>query len=97
MEHKELPFDIDLHKALSDETRVKVFSILLKSGPLNVSEITKKTGVHIANVSRHLAQLHRARLVTKTRNGSERIYQANIEYLRRSLNELQSALPSADA
>ncbi len=67
---------MDVFHALSQETRLKVFRLLVKSGPdgLQAGEIARKVEAPQNTVSTHLALLARAGLVQGTRRGREIIY-----------------------
>lgn len=59
----------DLFKALADETRLRCLVLLANEGELCVCELTQATGVSQPKISRHLAALRRAGLVTDRRRG----------------------------
>ncbi len=59
---------VDLFKALADETRLRILS-LLSGGELCVCEITKVLDIGQPKASRHLAVLRRAELVSDRREG----------------------------
>ncbi|MHC4471901.1 MAG: ArsR/SmtB family transcription factor [Planctomycetota bacterium] len=77
--------DIDLPAfflALSDPTRLEVVLRLAGSPrPQTVTEITSCCGVHISGVSRHLAKLRRAGLVSAEKSGREVRYTLNTKDL----------------
>lgn len=54
---------IQMLKALSDETRLRIFNIL-RDGPLCVCEIESILEISQSNASRHLSKLTSANLVT---------------------------------
>jgi len=64
---------VELFKALADETRLRILS-LLSDGELCVCEITKLLDVSQPNISRHLAYLRRANLVTMRQDGKWKYY-----------------------
>jgi len=72
----ELNHAMDTLHALSQETRLKIFRLLVKSGPdgLQAGEIARKVTAPQNTVSTHLALLTRAGLITRTRKGREIIY-----------------------
>lgn len=55
-------------KVLSELSRLQVLCVL-KSGPLNVSEIMTATGLGQANVSKHLKVLHQAGIIQRQPQG----------------------------
>ena len=59
---------VDLFKALADETRLRILS-LLSGGELCVCEITKVLDIGQPKASRHLAVLRQAELVVDRREG----------------------------
>lgn len=58
-----------LFTALAEPSRLQLLQALMYDGTLTVSELVEATGLSQANVSKHLASLHAARLVAKERNG----------------------------
>ncbi len=72
----ELIHAMDTLHALSQETRLKVFRLLVKSGHegLQAGEIARRVAAPQNTVSTHLALLSRAGLVARTRKGREIIY-----------------------
>lgn len=66
-----------LFAALSNETRLRCISLLLSHGELCVCELTEVVGVAQPNVSRHLAQLREAGLVTDRRDSQWIYYRIN--------------------
>lgn len=63
-------------KALADPTRREILH-LLRSGPLSSGEIAGHFPSAWATISRHLAVLREAELVTTERNGSSILYELN--------------------
>ena len=59
---------VELFKALADETRLRILS-LLSGGELCVCEITKVLDIGQPKASRHLAVLRQAELVSDRREG----------------------------
>jgi DNA-binding transcriptional ArsR family regulator len=57
-----IPRVVERFKALSDESRLRLL-LLLKSGPANVSELVRGSGIAQASVSKHLGVLKQAGLV----------------------------------
>lgn len=58
-----------LFAALAESSRLRLLQAMMNSGALTVSELVESTGLNQANVSKHLAGLHSAKLVSKTRSG----------------------------
>lgn len=61
-------------KTLGDPTRLIILQALM-AGPKTVTEIIVATGKGQANVSKHLAVLADADILTRTRNGTRIIYE----------------------
>lgn len=70
-----------LFKALSDRTRRALLEALVREGELNVQTLTYMSGVSQPMVSRHLAKLKRAGLVTARNVGRESRYSARVKGL----------------
>lgn len=58
-----------LFAALAEPSRLRLLQALMQGGGLTVTELVEETGLSQANVSKHLAGLHAARLVAKAREG----------------------------
>lgn len=58
-----------LFAALAETSRLRLLQALMYAGTMTVSELVEATGLSQANVSKHLAGLHTARLLAKERNG----------------------------
>ena len=70
-----------LFKALSDGTSRALLEALVRDGEQNVQALTQGAGVSQPMVSRHLAKLKRAGLVTARRAGRETYYAARVKGL----------------
>jgi ArsR family transcriptional regulator, arsenate/arsenite/antimonite-responsive transcriptional repressor len=72
---------IDALGALAQESRLKVFRLLVQHGPSGLASgsIASHLGITPATMSHHLDQLSRAGLVTSKREGRSIIYSANYE------------------
>ena len=66
--------------ALADSTRLAVLE-LLRDEPQSVGQIAAAFPISRPAISKHLRQLHRARLVVPTRIGRHRFYRLNVEPL----------------
>jgi len=62
-----------IFRVLGDTSRLEILQILM-CGAANVSEIVEKTGKGQANVSKHLAVLAGAGLVSRQKEGTQVIY-----------------------
>ena len=67
-------------KALADPTRREILN-LLKNGKLSAGEITDHFDITAAAISRHLALLKDADLITDTRDGKYIFYELNASVL----------------
>jgi ArsR family transcriptional regulator, arsenate/arsenite/antimonite-responsive transcriptional repressor len=88
------PFlDPRLFKALSDRTRVEILARLASGcAARSVSEVAAGMPVDLSVVSRHLAQLREAGIVTSCRRGKEVSYSVLYPELVRTLRDLADAL-----
>ena len=59
----------ELFSALANDTRLRCVLLLIEEGELCVCEITQTLGIAQPNVSRHLAHLREAKLVSGRREG----------------------------
>lgn len=87
--------------ALSQETRLKVFKILIEYGSKGASpsKIAERLGVPDNTLSFHLSHLHKSGLVSFKREGRSLIYVANcllVEELIGFMKENCCALDDAD-
>lgn len=75
---------IDAFEALSNETRLDVFRLLVKAGPdgLSAGEIAERLGVVQNTMSSHLQKLSRAGIVTSRRQSRHIIYRVDFETVR---------------
>ncbi|WP_340265536.1 ArsR/SmtB family transcription factor [Sphingobium mellinum] len=71
----------ELFKALSDGTRRALLEYLVREGEQTVHALTAISDVSQPMVSRHLAKLKRARLVTARRAGRETYYASRVKGL----------------
>ena len=67
-------------KALADPTRREIIK-MLRQGPLNSGEIAEEFPSAWATISRHLAVLREADLISAERNGSSIRYELNATVL----------------
>jgi ArsR family transcriptional regulator, arsenate/arsenite/antimonite-responsive transcriptional repressor len=76
--------------ALAQESRLKVFRLLVRSGPSGMAagDIAKKLHVPRNTMSAHLAILSRARLVSSRKEGRSVIYAVDLEGTRDLLSFL---------
>ncbi|MCE2510522.1 MAG: helix-turn-helix transcriptional regulator [Alphaproteobacteria bacterium] len=81
---------LDALAALAQETRLRVFRLLVQEGPggLSAGEIATKLKLAPATLTFHAAQLRHAGLVTSKREGRNILYRANFD----SMNALMTYL-----
>ncbi len=75
---------IDAFEALSNDTRLAVFRLLVKAGPRGMSagEIAERLGVVQNTMSSHLQKLARAGIVASQRQIRHIIYRVDFETVR---------------
>lgn len=71
-----------MFRAVADPTRRAALEALGRRGELPVSELADTLGVGLPMLSRHLAVLRSAELVTEQRSGRQRLYRLRPEPLR---------------
>ena len=81
---------IDMLKALSDRTRLRIVGALL-AGPRSVSEIVESVEASQYNVSKHLRILRHAGIVEMEPDGTRRHYDI-VEAFRRRLSKKNRVL-----
>lgn len=69
-----IPRVVERFRALADETRIRLL-LRLKSGPANVTSLTRELNINQASVSKHLAILRQVGLIEARRQGTQAIYQ----------------------
>ncbi|SFW14889.1 MULTISPECIES: metalloregulator ArsR/SmtB family transcription factor [Pseudomonas] len=67
MPHSSNP--VDVFKALADDTRTRIALLVAREGELCVCELTAALGLSQPKISRHLAQLRNAGLLSDRRQG----------------------------
>jgi ArsR family transcriptional regulator len=76
-------------KALADPTRREILH-LLRAGPLPSGEIAARFSSTWATISRHLAVLRDAELVTTERNGSSIVYELDTTVFQEAVEHLMN-------
>ena len=76
--------------ALSQETRLEVFRLLVRHEPegLAAGEIARQLEVPHNTMSAHLAVLTRAQLTVSQRHGRSIIYRANLDHMKKTIQFL---------
>lgn len=67
---------IDVEELFGSRGRIRVLRILAESGELNISEVTRRTGMNYTSVERHLVKLKGMGLLREKRYGKIRIFEA---------------------
>ncbi|MEO0139978.1 MAG: metalloregulator ArsR/SmtB family transcription factor [candidate division WOR-3 bacterium] len=73
MKDQNLESLVAFHKALSDETRVRIVNLLME-GPCCVKDMVEALGIAQSRVSQHLNVLRHAGMVSVSRVGTSRRY-----------------------
>ncbi len=66
---------------LGSRGRIRTLQILAESGELNISEVSRRTGLNYTSVERHLAKLVKLGLIKEKRYGKIRIFQTLFQTL----------------
>jgi DNA-binding transcriptional ArsR family regulator len=66
---------------LGSKGRIRVLKVLSESGELNISEVSRRTGLNYTSVERHLMKLKKMDLLKEKRYGKIRIFQINFRRL----------------
>lgn len=94
-----LVYDIEMLKAMADETRSRILRLLCtpdkgEMKPMTVTEIALNFDLTASTVSHHLQLLKRTGLVTVERRGKERYYSLDFESLRQRVGQFNQLLSS---
>ena len=60
---------------LGSKGRIRVLEVLTESGELNISEVSRRTGLNYTSVERHLMKLKEMGLLNEKRYGKIRIFE----------------------
>lgn len=87
----ELKHAINAFTALSQETRLKVFKILIEYGSCGTAAgtISDRLGIPHNTLSFHLSHLMKARLITARKDGRSMIYAANVSSIEELIGYLR--------
>lgn len=66
---------LQLHKALADDTRLRCVQLIADQGELCVCDLTQALNISQPKISRHLALLREANLLSSRRQGQWVFYQ----------------------
>jgi len=85
--------DPELFAALADGNRlILLCRLAIADGPRTVTELSSCCGVHLSGVSRHLAKLKAAGIVSAEKSGREVRYRLEHQSLSTTLRSLADAL-----
>jgi len=70
---------VDAEDLLGSRGRIRVLRVLAESGELNISEVTRRTGMNYTSVERHLKRLKEMGLLSEKRYGKIRIFEATFK------------------
>jgi len=76
---------LEVEEVFSSYGRVKVMAVIMGSNELNISEITRRSGISHSSVEAHLEFLVKAGLLTEKRFNRIRIFKVNHSSARASL------------
>ncbi len=72
---------VDIFKALSDETRLKVVYVLYKQKEISVGDTANLIGASVATTSHHLRLLQTMKLAKKRREGKQVLYSLDDDHV----------------
>jgi len=75
------PSRTPVEELLGSRGRIRTLQVLVESGELNISEVSRRTGLNYTSVERHLSKLAKMGLVKEKRYGKIRIFQAMFQTL----------------
>ncbi len=70
-----------VEEILGSRGRIRVLQVLTESGELNISEVSRRTGLNYTSVQRHLMKLKELGLLKEKRYGKIRIFQVEFRRL----------------
>jgi len=70
-----------VEEILGSRGRIRVLQVLTESGELNISEVSRRTGLNYTSVQRHLMKLKELGLLREKRYGKIRIFQVEFRSL----------------
>jgi len=70
-----------VEEILGSRGRIRVLQVLTESGELNISEVSRRTGLNYTSVERHLMKLKELGLLKEKRYGKIRIFEAQFRSL----------------
>lgn len=70
-----------VEEILGSKGRIRVLQVLTESGELNISEVSRRTGLNYTSVERHLMKLKELGLLEEKRYGKIRIFKTEFRRL----------------
>ena len=70
-----------VEEILGSRGRIRVLQVLTMSGELNISEVSRRTGLNYTSVQRHLMKLKELGLLKEKRYGKIRIFEIQFRSL----------------
>jgi len=70
-----------VEEILGSRGRIRVLQVLTESGELNISEVSRRTGLNYTSVERHLMKLKELGLLKEKRYGKIRIFEIQFRSL----------------
>ncbi|MBN2334087.1 winged helix-turn-helix transcriptional regulator [Candidatus Bathyarchaeota archaeon] len=70
-----------VEEILGSRGRIRVLQVLTESGELNISEVSRRTGLNYTSVERHLMKLKELGLLKEKRYGKIRIFEVQFRSL----------------
>jgi len=74
-------FNREAEEILGSRGRIRVLQVLAESGELNISEVSRRTGLNYTSVERHLMKLKELGLLAEKRYGKIRIFETKFRKL----------------
>ncbi|MDV3277764.1 MAG: winged helix-turn-helix domain-containing protein [Nitrososphaerales archaeon] len=68
---------LEVERLFSSYGRAKVLTVMMESGELNISEITRRSGLSHSSTARHLEFLAKSGLITEKRFNRIRIFRVD--------------------
>ncbi len=86
--HMQIREIVKIFKSLQDPTRLRIYALIVKAGPICVCELVEVTGIPQATVSRILGILKNADLVVDERCGRTVFYRLSDRLINRKISSL---------
>lgn len=87
---------VQVFKLLSDETRLRILTYLMRDEELHVTALCERLGQSQPAVSHHLALLRVAGLIEARRDGKHNFYSIRAKHFHRIMAELFTSIGSSE-